>query len=702
MLVYLNKFLNNIVVAKGINQKNGVKKSKEASNTTKVRGICPYCGCGCRLWYEIDQSSRKVINVLPDKEDVISRGRPCMKGLAVHEMLNESRLRVPQIRKDKNAELEDCTWEEAFDFIKSKIDDIYMSEIGGEVGALQDLHKIRDEVYFIGSGEGTNEANYLFSKLIRNLFGSNNIDSCARLCHAATAVGFDKVFGMKAIPKYKQDDLKEADLFLFVGTDPMEDYPVLFHRVLEAKRDGAKIVTVDVGNNSTIMQSDKFVRIFPEGILPLLAHLSLRLIRGKDISRDAKQFVGFNAFVESIEEIAQDNPLSSFGVSRDDMRELYEFVDGGKKIVIGFGMGLTQHLNGVQNVLAISGLSLLLDAVLFPNRGKINVQGSGDVGAEPGWKMSDGFEEIVRRFHWSSDFLSHEGKVSTEALYKREVKLLWAMGTNPSHSMPHLNLLDENFEDMFVIYQHHHYGRTMEFADVVLPNKILPEVCGSITNGERRVRGFFDPPNRKNTIGVTAPKNAKSNLSIVSDFANRMGLSGFGHESVADVFDEMVEVVPGYGGVSRSEVAKNQGDFANKEPRKKQFVKINWEKEHFTGDGKYPYVFTTARSKFHFCTGEGTRNSESLCQRESEPYIRISKPDSKSLQLKEGDKIRIESEVGSVEGQITIDESLEKRVLIAPYHFEKLLVNKLAPLKLDPISSTPCYKQIAVNIEVVD
>jgi formate dehydrogenase major subunit len=664
----------------------------------KTLGICPYCGCGCRLSCKSD-SEGNIERVMADKEDVVSRGRPCVKGVTVHEMLSTNRITSPMIRKDKRAELEECSWTEAFEFIKQRLTSIYEEKAGQPLKDIDEFRKIRDEVYFAGSGESTNEANYLFSKLCRSVFGSNNIDSCARLCHAATAVGFNKIFGMKAIPEYTVEDLKEGDAFLFVGTDPMEDYPVLFNRVLQAKKNGAKIITVDVSANSTTMQSDKFVRIAPQGIIPLIAHICVKLVEDKDISRDARKFHGFNAFMKSVETIAEQNPLSTIGISREDFAYLYETLDEAKNPVIGFGMGLTQHNNGVQNVLAISGLSLLLDAILFPNRGKVNVQGAGDMGAEPGWEIPTA---VLDEFNWNDDFCTHDGEVITKALYGETVNFFWVIGSNPSHSMPHLNLLDEQFEKTFVVFQHHHKARTMEFADVVLPSKVIFESQGSTTNGERRVRGFYAGINRKSTIGGTAGSDEngpKSDFEIIRDFAQYIGSEGFAFDSEKDVFEEIVKVVPDYKGLELKKVATNEGQFAHKKPLMKKFVPIKYKREHFKGEGDYPYTFTTARSKYHFCTGEGTRSSKTLMNMESEPYVRISTYDAQLLSLRDKDHIAITSSVGTIEASIKIDSSLDKRVLVAPYHFEKLLVNKLAPLNLDPVSGTPCYKQIAVNIK---
>lgn len=684
-------------------------------------GFCPYCGCGCRLVLKMSEDGSYIEKTLPDTSDPVSRGKPCIKGITVHEMLRTKRLDSPMIRLKKGDKLQRCTWDEAFSFIAQKLEKMAEVNISkDQEGRLVPVDRsvqedqlvpvdrpvlatLRDKVYFVGSGETTNEANYLLSKLCRSVFWSNNIDSCARLCHAATGVGFDKIFGIKAIPRYSMDDLQTADCFLFVGTDPMEDYPVLFNRVLEAKSKRAKIVCVDLAGNGTTSQADRFLKISPGGIIPLLSHLIIRLVDGGDISRDAKSFDGYSEFVESARKIADSNPVSSFGFSRDDMEYLYWTINDAKKLVIGFGMGLTQHLNGTQNVCAITGLAVLLNAILFPGRGKINVQGAGDVGSDPNWRPVSADFPGYKVSGWHEGFRKHRGVGLTKGLYSDDVKFVWVVGGNPSQSMPDLNKLDKSFEKKFIVYQHCHPSRTMEFADVVLPARVLSEEAGSVTNGERRVRGILK--NRRNTTGnrkvYSKDSSIKSNVDIISAFAKSLGVKGFQYGSVTEIFDELVKVTPDYNGLSVDGVYSDEGQFANKEPRHIHFQKLKYDPVHFSGAGEYPFVLTSARNRFHFCTGDGTRRSKTLVQLAGPGCVLINTDDARIIGIKDNSRIRLISKVGVIEVEVKTDPTVEKRVVVAPFHFEKILVNKLTPLDLDPESGTPCYKNVPVRIEVV-
>lgn len=652
--------------------------------------FCPYCGCGCTLRLKCSGGApRRAERTLPDADDVVSKGRPCMKGLTIHEMLTTNRLQTPMMRSRKRDELEPCSWEDAFALIKSKL--VELEEENGRA--------IRDKVYFLGSGEFTNESNYVLSKLARSHFGTNNIDSCARLCHSATATALKRMFGIAAIPTYTMDDLVDGDTFLFIGTDPMEDYPVLFNRVLEAKRRGAKVITIDLASSSTTEQSDHVFQIAPHGILPLLSHLIVMLVDGGDVTKDAHQMKGYNKFVESARSIAQTNPPSSFGFTREDMEQLYWLVNDAKRLVLGYGMGLTQHENGTQNVYAVASLGLLTNAMLFPNRGKVNIQGAGDVGVGPSWRPRVGSKW---QDSWNSEFMSHQGSAQTEKLYDNGIEFVWVVGTNPSQSMPDLNALDRSLTNKFVVLQHHHPVRTMEFADVVLPSTMLTEELGCFTNGERRVRGMFEGDCK---IGGRTTLNEglgdiKSNASIIVHFAQYIGAEGFNFESLRDIFEEMVDVVPGYEKLSLGGVGSVEGQLADKEPKYRRFISFTYNRRHFEGAGEYPFVFTTARNRFQFCTSGASQCSRTLRDLAGLPAIYINPQDAQALGIGDESNIRLRSSVGEIVGLAKWNASVGKRVLVGPFHFEKLLVNRLTPRTLDPESKTPSYKEVPVKVEL--
>lgn len=636
------------------------------------RSVCAYCGCACYLDFVFENG--ELVNTLPNKDDYASRGMPCIKGLSLHESLKKNRLMVPQIRI--NGELKDSSWKDAYSYIHEN---------------LKNLN--RDEVFFIGSGEYTNETNYLMSKFARTQFKTNNVDCCARLCHSATGAAFNEIFGIKAIPKYTMDNLEECDLFLSFGSDPKADYPVMYHRIKKAKDYGAKIVVIDVGPSTTSEDADLIVKISPNGIVPLLSQLMKVLIDKKDISKDAKQFDGFDRLFTNVSKIADRYPLPYTNLHAGEFEELYRLIDKAKKIGVLYGMGATQQHNGTQNVKAIAAFSILMNAVLFSNRGKVNVQGSGDVGSCPKFindsKVASKVNEV-----WGMERidLSHKGMTLTEAMYDDKIKAVWVMGTNPAQSMPDLNQLHEKLKKKFIVYMHHHGSKTMEFADVVLPSTMLPEENGTITNGERRIR-------KVDSIGHD-PK-IRQGWQILSELGREFDNSDqFKYGSAWDVTREMLKVIPAYSGINLDKLS-DQGELADKEPKFISFPSLRYENVEHADANIYPFSLTTARTRFHFCTGEGTRNSDRLMKLEPQAYAYFNPEDAEKLEIRDGDMVRLVSSVGEVEVETRTDEMVLQNVIVVPYHYEKVLINYLTPLILDPESKTPCYKEVNVFVEKV-
>jgi len=641
---------------------------------TSRKSICAYCGCACLLDFNYENGEIK--STLPVAEDFASMGKPCVKGLSLHEALQTNRIEKPMIRK--NGKLEEVSWTEAYEYIYQNIKDLRGNEI-----------------YLTGSGEFSNESNYLISKLARTYFKSNNVDCCARLCHAATAKAFNEIFGIAAIPKYDFSHLVDCDVFLMIGTDPKADYPVMYHRIFEAKQLGAKIVVIDVGPSTTSEDANILAKISPNGIVPLLAHLIKRVIENKDFSQDCKGFDGFGDMVEDVEHIVQKNQLSRTNISEEQFEEIYKTINDARNLAVLYGMGATQQHNGTQNIKTITTLSLLLNSVLFSNRGKVNVQGAGDVGVFPEFIPAGGDRELIKKY-WGLEFetedklINHNGLPITKGFYDERTKAFWIMGMNPAHSMPDLNALHNIFKDRFIIYQHHHSGKTMDFADVVLPTTMLPEEEGTITNGERRVRKVNPLPHTP-TI--------KPNWQIVTELAKKLGMGDlFDYSSADEIFDEIKEMIPAYANLDDKKVGGLVGDLADKNPKFTIFPRLHYKVEQIKEEDDYNFILTTARTRFHFCTGEGTRNSKRLITMEPEAVAMMNPEDAKRLEIVAGDMIKIESAVGEIEIKSGTDELVMQGVVVLPYHFDKVLVNKLTPRILDEECWTPCYKGISVRI----
>jgi len=635
-----------------------------------VETICPYCGCGCKLRYIV--KGKKIVKAEPVKGDPTSQGRPCIKGLTSFEPLTVERLKYPLIRKHKGAPLRKTTWAAAFKYIRKKTKNLKGSDI-----------------LFTGSGEYTNEDNYVMQKFARVVFKTNNIDCCARLCHVSTGKAMHDAYGIGAMPSV-MDDVLGADVILAVGTNPAYNYPVLFNRILEAKKRGAKLITVHAVPNATSKFSDTHINVPYEALTAFIAGLLFAVSE-----KSQSKINSFKEMKKSIDYLTPEYVSNLAHIDISAFNRVVSDIAGSKKFVALHGMGLTQHANGTQNVTALLNLCTLKNGKTIPMRGKCNVQGAGDMGCCPDWRPFGGSRSLAKE-NWGIDIDTNEGAKITEALENNPVRAAYIMGMNPAQSLPNLNEVHTQLRSMFVIYQHHHPSETMKFADVVLPSAMLPEKDGTVTNAERRVRRL-----RK---AAESPAK-KQDWEIICGLASEFGFKKqFGFKRAEDVFGEITRAVPEYSGLRWKDVSEKDDCFADKEIRFKMFIpleKVVQVESPKTTD--YPFTLTTTRLQYHFCTGESTRRSKTMMKMQPKPVCKINCSDAEKLGIKTGDTILIKSVAGEIRIEAEADATVPSGMLVAPYHFESVLVNKVIPLHrhLDERTQTPNYKAIKVSVEKI-
>jgi len=637
----------------------------------KVLASCPYCGVGCRLCYIIQNG--KVIKVEGDPSDPVSEGRPCIKGLTAYQFIDKERIISPQIKEVGG--FRNCDWEEAFEKIAKKIKDLKPENFG-----------------FVGSGELSNEDNFVFSKFARLVARSNNIDCCARTCHAATTVAMRKLFGNPAMPNFI-DDLGRADVILAIGTNPAGNYPIAFNRVRAAKARGdLKLIAIDITSSATLEAADLGVVINHQGITAFVGGLCRLLIEEKvyDPACDGRE--GFEEFKESLEPYTIENVIKISGITRETYLGIFDLVKNAKQFVTMHGMGVTQQINGVENVIAILSLAQLKKGMIIPLRGKINVQGAGDMGTCPDWVPFGGSTSKTKEI-WGEILQDAPGHRMSEFLYSNDLKVLFVLGGNIAQSLPELDTLHKNLERVFVVYINHHPSKTMEFANVILPCTVLVESEGTITNGERRVR-YTRPV-------VKACENVLPAWKIVANLAAYLGQEEkFKYNDAGDVFNEITKAIPAYGGLSWEKTKSNDNIFADKSKFFEKFIPL--KNTPLSPPPKdFPYLLTTQRSPFHFCTGEQTRRSEGLVKLHGKAECLISEKDALSLGVKNGDFVRLTSPVGNIEISVKILKKATPGIFSVPFHFQDVLVNKLFGHELDPISGEPNLKACWVRAEKI-
>lgn len=632
--------------------------------------VCPYCGCGCKLRFIVERGM--VVKVLPEATDDVSGGKPCVKGLTLHEVLRKGRIVKPMIRRSKSSKLRVVSWEKAYQFIYKK------------------LRKISPrEIFLVPSGKVTNEDNYVLQKFGRVCFQTNNIDACCtRLCHRATVEGLKNIFGISGNP-WRMDEVLDRDCILVIGSNPANNYPVLFSRMLKAKEKGAKILSVQSIVNETCEHADVYVINYPGTETVLLNGLMRFLIETESYDKSAEKVEGFKQLVDLVESFTVEVVCSLCKIRKGEFLDLATSIANSKAFGAIHGMGLTQHVNSIENIHSLLNLVLLKNGKLLSSRGEVNVQGVGDMGCTPEALPLGGMVKLQKlRRLWGKKIPMWKGKSLVEALLISPVKAMLVSGFNPAQSMPNLKVVHKNLERIFLVQMDSYFNLTSKFADVILPTPILLERTGTVTTGERRIR----------FVRKVLQSLGKPEWVIVKELSKVFGCGRyFDYKSELEIFKEISEVIPAYSKVDVDFVYGGNDCWADKEIKFKRFIPEDFEGVEEIRSDKYPFVLTTFRSKYQFLTGEMTSKSKIL-MRFYEDCCYINKKDAEKLKLKDGDKVKITSSTGSLVVKVRIDKRIPPGVVGMHFHSKRLLVNKLFPTQFDEETMTPNFKLVAVNI----
>jgi len=613
-----------------------------------IRTVCPYCGVGCS--FDLIVENGKVVGVSSWKNDPVSEGKLCIKGLTSHQIIYaKDRIKHPMIRK--GGKLVKASWDEAYKFIVKTLKGLKPKQIA-----------------FYASPPATNEASYLFQKIARDVLKTENVDSCARLCHASTCYALNKAFGITAMDA-RIEDIAKADCILVAGTNPKATYPVAFDKILKAKQLGAKLICLRDWKDETSKFADHYIELKSGFELPFLNAVLHVLVRNGKVSvpDDVK---------EVLEEYPADKVAKTCSTAKncfftvEDIEDVARMIGESKHFVLMHGMGLTQHAYGAHNVFAALNMVIAKNGKNIPMRGKSNIQGVGDMGCKP----------------------CKGGETISASIFLEPVKALYVMHSNPAVSLPDLNKAHKAMKKMFLILQATFPNKTMEFANVVLPACSWAEQTGTFTSAESRIRTMDKAMNPL--------YESKPDWVILSELAKYFG-KDYGYKTSEDILKEIKDKLPEYNKISIDNLKNHGSEFAYRPVTFKKFNPVRFLGFGETTSKKYPLILTTWRWPFQFCSGDMSRRSESLNKLSPEPICNVSEEDAKDYGLKDGDKIRITSKVGSVEIKVDAMDEVPQGLLVAPFHFEECLINKLMPLSYGPIVEEPNLKRAAVNIKKV-
>ncbi len=625
-----------------------------------MESSCIYCGCGCRLNFNVKDN--KIISVSGVSSDDVSDGKPCIKGLTIHEVYDKNRIVSPMIKKE--GQFKKVTLKEALHYIYEKTKDLAPSDI-----------------FFNTSGKITNENNFVIQKFARVCYKTSNIDSCCgRLCHIATVMGMDNIFGVSNLTRMSY--LDEIDTLFIFGSEPEKNYPVFYNKLVERK-DRIKIIRVHSFIKGCSI-TDCIVNIVPGSENCLLNGIINELIK-----RGVKSNIeGFSLLKQMVKDYDEGFVCSTCRISKEDYSKIVDAIYRSKRFGIFHGMGLTQHVNSIENIHSLLNLVLLKDGKILTLRGEINVQGAGDLGGIPGILPTGSLSTKSKLEKVWGPIDVSKGVNILEAFMLSPKKVLFITEFNPFKSLPSLSTLRTKLRDSFIVYFGSFNNETSKMADVIIPIASLLESEGTITNGERRVRKV----NKVISGGLEL-------WEVLKEFSLLFGKQDlFNYKSGKDILREIVSLVPSYSKLNVNDIWGGNDGWADKEIKFKRFLPEPFDGLDDIESKEYPFILTTYRSAYAFLGDEVTKNSPTLRRLREKPGIYMNLDDMKSLGLKDGDRVAVVSSEAKVVTEVYGADYLPKGIVGAYIHYNKPLVNRLFPLKFDEESFTPNYKSVAVNI----
>ncbi|MDK9779981.1 formate dehydrogenase subunit alpha [Vibrio sp. B172a] len=675
-----------------------------------VDTICTYCGVGCKLTMFVDEATN-TIRYVKGGDSPVNQGMLCVKGRFGFDFIgSEERLTTPLIRKD--GWLQPASWEEAIQLIANKFS-----------GIKQDFGS--NALAGFSSAKTTNEDNYAFQKFVRRELGTNNVDHCARLCHASSVTGLEASLGSGAMTN-DIPSIKHSDVIFIIGSDTTSAHPIIASHIKQAIRHhGARLIVADPKRVDMAEHAELYMAHRPGTDVMLLNGVMQQIIKNGWYDQEyiEERVDGFDTLLQEVMSPAYnlDKVELVTGVKAEDIQAMARMIGTADRTAVYYSMGITQHTTGHDNVRSIANLQLLCGNIgiegggINPLRGQSNVQGACDMGALP--NSFPGYQKvynpIVRQkfaIEWNAPNLpSEQGLTLTEiidAACHRDVRGMYIMGENPVLSDPNQAHVIEGLEALdFLVVQDIFLTETAQYADVVLPSCSFAEKAGHFTNTERRVQ-------RVNPV-VTAPGEAKEDWWIIQEIANAMG-SDWDYHCVSDITNEIARVTPQYAGLRWDAITPNGVQWPSNKNNpagtrimhqtqftrgKGQMVGVPFRYAAELPDEEYPLVLTTGRVLEQFHTGTMTRKTKGL-DNLAGPRAMVSVEDAEALGISNGQRLTVSTRRGSIEIDAFVTKRIQKGVVFIPFHFVESPVNRLTTTATDPHAKIPEFKVAAVKVEV--
>ena len=697
----------------------GVGKTDPLSET---HSVCPYCGVGCQITY---QTRDNEIIAVQGREGPANRNRLCVKGrFGFDYVKHPHRLTRPLIRLDGCSKVGDddldpanplthfriATWEEALDH------------------AARGLTRIRDRkggnaLAGFGSAKCSNEEAYLFQKLIRAGFGTNNVDHCTRLCHASSVAALLESIGSGAVSA-PFNTVEDADCVLVVGANPVNNHPVAATFFKQAAKNGTLIV-MDPRGTQLKRHATHTLQFNPGTDVALLNGMLHTIIEEDlyDHEYVERNTEGFENLKAHIKDFSPERMEAICGIDASLIRTVARTYATSKASIIFWGMGISQHVHGTDNARCLIALSLITGQVgrpgtgLHPLRGQNNVQGASDAGLIP--MMFPDYQAVESenvRAHfedaWGTPLDPRNGLTVVEvmnAIHEGEISGMYIMGENPAMSDPDVQHVREALARLdLLVVQDLFLTETAFYADVVLPASAWPEKDGTVTNTNRQVQ-----MGRK---ALTMPGDTRQDWWIIHELGKRIGMD-WRYDNPGDVYAEMSGMMPSLDNISWQrlldesavtypcEAPDKEGEaiaFVDNFPTmsgKGKLVPASIIPPDELPDDEYPMILTTGRQLEHWHTGSMTRRSSVLDQIEPEAVATLSPAALQKVKVRAGEKVVVSTRRGMIELKARVDSTIPDDMVFIPFCFSEAPANVLTNPALDPTGKIPEFKFCAARVE---
>ena len=710
---------------------------------TTVKTTCPYCGVGCGVEAAVEEvllpatstteavKSKDIIAVEGAKTHPANYGRLCVKGSALHETLSqEGRLLFPKVRGQRS------DWDTA------------LSEVADTFKKTVEKHG-PDSVAFYLSGQLLTEDYYVANKLMKGFIGTANVDTNSRLCMASAVVGYKRAFGSDTVP-CNYEDLESCDLLILIGSNAAWTHPVLYQRMVAAKkaRPNMRVVVIDPRRTATADIADLHLAISPGSDAALFNGLLTYLAAQNALDQDyIDQYTeGFDGAIAAAKAWTPATTAEATGLNMQELETFFQWYADTEKTVSFYSMGINQSSSGTDKCNAIINAHLATGRIgregmgPFSITGQPNAMGGREVGGLANQLAAHmGFEDEsidrVARFWNAENMATQPGLLAVdlfEAIESGKVKAVWVMATNPVVSLPNADQIKRALDkcEFVVVSDCIEKTDTGTYADVLLPAMGWSEKSGTVTNSERRIS--IQPP-------LKAPSGeAQDDWWIISEVAKRMGWGdAFDYQSAHDIFTEHAQLsafenngsrdfdIGGLAGLTEEQfwslepiqwpvpTAESTGTsrmFSDGRfftpSGKAQFIAIKPRSPVAAPSKKYPLLLNTGRIRDHWHTMTRTGKAQRLSNHIDAPYISIHPSDARLHEIQENQLIELFNQYGRYHAGAKIDTSVPQGSVFAPMHWtgENASTGRVGAIvnpHCDPLSGQPESKSTPVALKKV-